>query len=321
MDSEIYNENPTNQNENPNQFITECKKCFENNPYYENICPPQCLYTLHGEGIPLVIEESFQGKCPSVAQPYFIISYGPAGSGKSDSLDFIKSMRDVNLINITETNTIDVNVDNVFQKGSLGNRYITARDTLGTDIVKKQRLYYKYRWLADQISDNILNIALLEKYNVKWETTGNDIEWTQKEIARIKSYGYKVLVVMPLVSKKTLMLRLENRTCQEATPEGGLEEKRKNAMINIKHLIKDECLQCRRSNPLVNIIVSKLIDNVKCLDCKPDRFIIFDNNKEKVDRKVVFDSLDSSNMTYLENLNEYLKNNEEDINMLNGLTR
>lgn len=73
------------------------------------------------------------------------------------------------------------------------------------------KAYWKYRQTAATFSDFLLNTALLNRYNVIWETTGADISWSVKEIERIRRYGYKIIIVYPFVDTENLKERVEKR--------------------------------------------------------------------------------------------------------------
>lgn len=61
----------------------------------------------------------------------------------------------------------------------------------------------------------MLNAALLQGYNVTWETTGFKVAWTIREIQRVKKLGYTIVVLFPLVSPSVLLERTLSR--QEKT--------------------------------------------------------------------------------------------------------
>ena len=102
-----------------------------------------------------------------------------------------------------------------------------------------QRLYFYYRWVGDQLSDAILNQALAERMHVIWETTGNSIEWTFKELSRVRRMGYRTLIVYPYVKFDLLLSRLEARkqqTGQDYASPSQIEEQVNLAKKNFEKL-------------------------------------------------------------------------------------
>jgi len=153
------------------------------------------------------IDSVFEDKEPVI--PTFYIKYGPPASGKKGIMDHV-----IEKDNINQKTLITVDVDAIVHSNA---KYKEERKEIGN--VKKDRrdLYYKYRQEADFISDLILNKAILDKYNIAWETTGNTIAWTVREIKRIKKKGFNVTLVYPLVSVSSLIKRSEMR---EQGPDG-----------------------------------------------------------------------------------------------------
>lgn len=80
--------------------------------------------------------------------------------------------------------------------------------------------YFKYRReYGDFMSESILRRALIEKYNVIWETTGNNIDWAIKTIeTEAKSSGYYVVLVYPFVSEDELVKRVKLRAQNSDNP-------------------------------------------------------------------------------------------------------
>ena len=123
------------------------------------------------------------------------------------------------LINLEVDNIIENNAQYIVKRNSLVKQYNTIKrsnisnkeELLDKINNTKSELYYKYRGEADTISDNILNFALLNKYNIAWETTGRTIAWTMKEIKRIQRQDYKVILVYPLVPSEELIKRAKQR--------------------------------------------------------------------------------------------------------------
>ena len=259
-----------------------CTKCFPRDVHSLKPCLPNCLFTLKGDGAPLVIDTMFVGKTPPDAQPLFVVAYGPPASGKSDIIAALHTMMPGEFPTLTPHTTIDVNVDSVFQKGPLGDIYGAARSFAKAQggSTHTQRLYRYYRWLGDQVADLVLNEALLQRYNVLWESTGESVAWTQREISRVKQAGYQVLLVFPVVSKPVLMDRLKRRPDQEGALDSEMSDKIQSAKSNLALLLdKKLCPEW----------IEKRLRGAK-KQCFPDRVILYDNDQTPAERTVLFDS-------------------------------
>ncbi len=273
------------ENENINLEI-KCTDCFPKKMDSKVPCLPRCIFTPEGRGIPPVIASSFEDKIqvPQDQPKYFLISYGPPGSGKSDVLSVLRKNHKLDP-GLSSQNTISVNVDDTFQKGPLGKEYKKVQAAIQHRGSKyTQRLYTYYRWVADQVADSILNLALLGNYNVLWETTGETITWTRREIARIRELGYIVVLVYPLVGLTELQKRLTLRaieTGQEPTPNLQMKTKVKKALENLVDFLYD--IDC----PEWIVKQLKLPAEAKC---SPDRIILYNNQKPKGQQVIMFDS-------------------------------
>lgn len=198
----------------PNRFDKEGKKCV--------------ISTRKADDI---ISSAFEGKTPK--KPIFYIKYGPPASGKGG---IMKKVLKKDLL--SKDNLVTVEVDSIIESNK---SYISQRAKVMHDPVAKDALYWQYRGEADIISDQILNRALLDKYNIAWETTGMNIAWTVREIKRIHKQGYTVTIVYPLVPADILVARAiarEKKTGQTPAPEKQIREGVSKAINNLTKLIK-----------------------------------------------------------------------------------
>lgn len=191
----------------------------------------------------------FQNKSP--IKKFFTITYGPPGSGKSDLIYEIW-----NKLKIDITNVIDINVDKIVEQiDGFGTEYANSRDPIMRD-----NIYFKYRTIADEISEDILIKAVNENYHIVWETTGKSIDWAMKTIHYARSNGYIIFLVYPFVDRKTLLSRNETRA-QQFILEGKIPRKPSDDIITSNIL-------------LAQINIEKLIPFV-------DKIAIYDNTKER----------------------------------------
>jgi predicted ABC-type ATPase len=244
--------NPINWTELPNgdQVYVCGEDCYPNKLTSTEPCLPRCLYTELGYGEPMNIEPFFKNKVfPKTSDKTVYISYGPPGSGKGSVLEFIH-----NKLGVSKDTVIEVNVDSIIQGNhKVGKKFKKYKDDLTklvniknyTNIeVLQGRLYSYFRWIADQISDMILQKAMLSNYNILWETTGSSgIEYINKWITDKKTKGYTVKIIYPYVELNTLKQRVKTRakaTGQIAASDQKITTMYKAAVKNLNELNIDK---------------------------------------------------------------------------------
>lgn len=286
-------------------FVAKCTNCFPIQMDAALPCLPQCVFTKDGKGAPPIVKYIFKDKEPPPPDeaPWFIVAYGPSGSGKSSILARLNEFSlNIPLPRFHERNVIPVNVDEMFQKSEgFQSEMKELQDAHGIEPSRRalfrQRLYQYYRWVADQIADGVLNQALVHRFHVLWETTGESTDWTRQELARLKCAEYRTLLVFPLVSERELMDRVTQRqktTGQVAPTADILKSQVQRAQRNlIGLLMKQRCPE-------------EVIQGINCklAQCHPDRVIIYDNEKTKL---LLYDSEDPENVDNRERFNDLLQ--------------
>ena len=267
--------------------------CFPKNIKSKNPCSPRCLYTNSGYGEPMNINIFFKKKKPpNTPQKTVYISYGPPGSGKGSVLEYIDKH-----LKVPKHTVIEVNVDSVIQdkKHTVGQQFEKYKNQIETNIsasnkslkIKKKltgRLYNYYRWVADQISDMILQKAMLSNYNILWETTGSSgIPYINEWIKDKQTKGYTVKIIYPYVELETLKQRVKTRaeeTGQIAASDEKITTMYNNAVNNLNKFKidkKDIIIIDNNNNP--RNFGSKII--------KTEYFINKHNQSKKLPTKTV----------------------------------
>lgn len=99
------------------------KNCFPHQIDALDSCKVECFFPLNNTnvdnikltGISHVINKSFLNK-KKPSKPYFIIGFGPPASGKSGIISFLNRHNSLFGFNILKENTIEINVDKIFQE-------------------------------------------------------------------------------------------------------------------------------------------------------------------------------------------------------------
>lgn len=229
-------------------YSSNCEyPCFPNKIDADDLCQLDCFYPLFSTethtGLKNTIDEIFSNEDGSPKkeseEPIFIIGFGPPGSGKSRVVDEVGKIYS----NINWSNTIDTNVDFVFQNTKQWKRQSQEIQEMDVSQEKKkeysQKLYTTYRYFSDQISDLVLYKALGENYNLYFETTGFSVDWLLNLAKHIKNLGYTLVCVYPFVKTEIIRERLikrQHQTGQEPKPYDAVIANAKSALINFVHL-------------------------------------------------------------------------------------
>lgn len=149
--------------------------------------------------------------------PYFILKYGPTGSGKGSK----RVQDEIANLGITKDNTITFEVDRIiesiksFRSGSLKqkNKYRTAKSQENLDKVYKEltSLYFAVRKKskANNHQDTVMGKAIERKINIVLETTGmSSIDWITDRLA---GTSYKIVVIYPVAPVEKIKERATTR--------------------------------------------------------------------------------------------------------------
>ena len=215
------------------------KRCFPYDMLSHVPCLPRCLYTDMKGYDPYTQFDTFF-KYPTTNQhkkkhpnKTIVITFGPPSSGKGSLKHFMQHHLDLH-----EDDMVDVNVDFIFQNKQfeIGQEYQKQVENIKTIYpadkhkVYTQRLYNYYRWVADQLSDLILTTAIIEKHNLKWETSGGvNLNYLKTWIDHKTKHNYQVIVIYPYVSRENLIKRIRER--EKKTQQTGAPEEKIDSMI------------------------------------------------------------------------------------------
>ena len=200
-------------------------------------------------------------QAPSRSDPKFFITIGPSASGKATVAK--KAMMQISNRTGEESEFARIVVDEIVESYP---KYAEIK-TRCHDKSQSQRLYYGIRkdFGVDDLSDDALNDALSGKRDIVWETTGENIAWVVQEAERIKRLGYEVILLYPFVATSSLLERALQRqrdTGQEPAPPDQIT---RTARLASKNTI----LMMQKGHA--------------------DRLMLFDNNGERGDEKLVLD--------------------------------
>ena len=253
-----YVENKGLFNTHGGRVTSSCHNCFPIVPHATTLCASECMYP--SDHIMQFMRFIYDNKVPT--RKVFVVGYGPPASGKSRIITSLNSVQFKDL-HVTHSNTIEMNVDDVFQSktsplyyGDIKHRLNRTNRLTISDDVRNARLYSTYRHMADQLNDAVYWKSLALGYNIYFETTGWSVDWVNQFIHTSHRAGYTCVVCYPYVDTPALIERILARS---------------NTQIgrSIKHI--QESVQRAQSN-------------VKALAIDPefgDRFIVFDNRQKE----------------------------------------
>lgn len=160
-----------------------------------------------------IINDTFQDILEP--QPFFILSFGPPGSGKSTVLG--KILAD---LEIPSTTLVKILIDDFIAKYSGYKSAIAAltrewkADKLDTSafIEASEEAYWFYRNNgATAVEESVKLTAFRERYNIIKETTGQKYGSTVEKVVEAKKKNYRTMLVYPFVSTDQLVERIKKR--------------------------------------------------------------------------------------------------------------
>lgn len=173
------------------------------------------------------------GKQMEPVKPIAIITYGPTGSGKSKVLQFYMDSEGKDYI--CNSDFVPINIDNLVESIPYYNTQILS----ATTSADKNAVYYTCRKEVDELSSLILDKAIIERYNIVYETTGNSTGWLKGDLVQLREAGYIIILLFPLVTWKVLNERLDQRelTSPRKIDRTNLFDGVKKAIINFNDLL------------------------------------------------------------------------------------
>lgn len=148
----------------------------------------------------LLHQNSVPDSVQSQKHPNLIITYGPAGSGKSSVLQ-----QALKRLKIQQDDYINMNIDNIVENSDeFKSRIQEIKQDLDRDPTTAQKkaaeLYDAVRTCyGNDVYDELLVKAFRNHYHVVFETTGGSLDWFARVILFATKAGYRTVAVWPYV--------------------------------------------------------------------------------------------------------------------------
>jgi len=167
-----------------------------------------------------------KGIHPAKEDPYFVVKYGPPGSGKSSANIY----NEIKKLGPPITSYVDINQDTLVESMNLYKRNHTQYNRLRYQTNKKGLSLYKK-------SAIVLKKAVQARANIIIEITGgkegDPLMWIHK---LLHGTSYKLVVIMPTVPLETILKRLEIRDRKRNIEE--VKQEYKLSILNFDTYIK-----------------------------------------------------------------------------------
>ncbi len=157
-----------------------------------------------------LMHQLFEGKEPQ--KPLFLVLYGPPGSGKTLIVTKLLQIMRWQLHNYAE-----IIVDKMLRRITGYRRLMSAlrlnRASLSEEeyIARAQNIYAGYRPVIKYFSAMLLDIALRQRLNILFETTGTDEAQVTDIVTNAHGLGYQIQIVYPYVRLDELIKRVRKR--------------------------------------------------------------------------------------------------------------
>jgi predicted ABC-type ATPase len=147
------------------------------------------------------------------AEPMVFVTVGAQASGKAKATDAVLPS-----FGLRRSDLVAVQVDEVVSRLPGYQQDVAAAAHLRTPEDRLQAVQSAYRnarrTTADNISDLILQLALVQKKHIVWETTLANTHWPSLMARQFMRQGYTVVVVYPIVNRQEQAQRARRRMDQ-----------------------------------------------------------------------------------------------------------
>lgn len=159
--------------------------------------------------------------------PYFVLKFGPPGSGKSlDDPTSVMYRVFEDILQIDPQSVVPVDMDDFVSTLTPFNAELhdllektgcLSADSLSADLQKQATdLYFHYRELVEQSSQLLIQQAIKEHKNIAVETIGTSSQWwITFAKTTLKDTPYRFVVVFPRVPNEILAERLRLRNSRQ----------------------------------------------------------------------------------------------------------